>query len=127
VYLALILPNPPAFEAEHRGEASPPTAFRRRMAGFLRHLGREGRYDADAVEAGLGELETLRFAAPDEPPREPRSRSGACATLPIEGLEGGLAGGLSSAYEGEAPGPATVDDDPDAEEASWERWEEVVP
>lgn len=122
VYLALILPNPPAFSAEHRLDASPPAAFRRRMAGFLRHLGREGRYDAAAVEAGLGELETLRFASPDESPREPRTPVGSCAPLPIEGLEGPLAEGPSTAYEAEAG-----DDDAASEEASWDRWEEVVP
>jgi hypothetical protein len=121
VYLALILPNPPAFSAEHRLESGPPAAFRRRMAGFLRHLGREGRYDEAAVEGGLGELEALRFATPDEPPREPRARVGAWAPLPTEGGTEALADGLTAAYEDAADGDET------SEEASWDRWEEVVP
>lgn len=121
VYLAMILPNPPAFSAEHRREGRPPESFRRRMAGFLRHLGERGRYDAAAVEAGLADIEAMRFFHPDEAPPGPRALIGSTSVLPIGAFEDAI-----------APEGLTLSDDvPSEDEAStddgWDRWEEVVP
>jgi hypothetical protein len=121
VYLAMILPNPPAFAAEHRREGRPPEAFRRRMASFLRHLGERGRYDAAAVEAGLTDIEAMRFFRDGDPTPAPRALVGSTAVLPIGAYETLAGEGFSlETTEGEEP----VDG---GEEASWDRWEEVVP
>lgn len=152
VFLATILPNPPELGAEARREGRPPEALRRRMATFLRHLGETGRYGADTVEAGLLEIDTMRFFHPDEAPPGPRALTGSTAALPIGfagtdafGMDGfGMDGFGADAFEPDAfepGGDSSADDeaaddeaanDPSdgeggADEASWDRWEEIVP
>jgi hypothetical protein len=81
-YLALILPNPPAFHEQYeQGEI--PRAFRGRIASFVRILGSRGRYDDAAVAAGVAEAETLSFHREGDPPPAPRTLEGAVAPLPI--------------------------------------------
>lgn len=122
-YLAMILPNPPAFSVEHRREGRPPEVFRRRMARFLRHLGETGRYDAAAVDAGLAEIETMRFFHPDEAPPGPRALSGGTSALPL-----GVVLDADFPLEGEGLESETEGDDETSDgEASWDAWEEVIP
>lgn len=121
VYLAMILPNPPAFSVEHRREGRPPEVFRRRMARFLRHLGETGRYDAAAVEAGVAEIETMRFFHPDEAPPGPRALVGGTSALPLGVV-------LEAGFEVSADGlESETDEHADEGEASWDAWEEVIP
>ncbi len=81
-YLALILPNPPAFHEQYeRGEI--PRAFRARIASFVRVMGTRGRYDDGAVAAGVSEAETLAFHREGEAPPAPRALEGGVAPLPI--------------------------------------------
>jgi hypothetical protein len=151
VFLAMILPNPPELGAEARREGRPPEALRRRMANFLRHLGETGSYGADTVEAGLLEIDTMRFFHPDEAPPGPRALTGSTAALPIGFGAGGIDGfGMdgfepdayeTDAFEGDTVEPDALeaegdsghdgDDDGDDEreggETSWDRWEEIVP
>lgn len=101
-YLACILPNPKAYHS-HWQEGAVPERFRRRVVRFLQTLGARGRYDAEAVAAGLEGIETLAFHRPGSP-RPAREVRGATAPLPF-----GPA--LDRAWE-EAVGP----DDPGAED-----------
>lgn len=130
VFLATILPNPPELGAEARREGRPPEAIRRRMANFLRHLGETGRYGADTVEAGLLEIETMRFFHPDEAPPGPRALTGSTAALPI-GFGGAAVDDFGMLELGEGSSDEGASDDEgvegDADEASWDRWEEIVP
>lgn len=122
VYIAMILPNPPAFSAEHRALGHPPETFRRRMANFLRHLGETGRYDAAAVEAGIAEIEIMRFHRWGDPMPAPRALAGTTAALPIEAFDSGP--GLGAITTSDDAGDTEADD---PAEVSWDRWEEVVP
>ena len=80
-YLALILPNPPAFHEQYeRGEI--PRAFRNRIASFVRVCGTRGRYDAAAVAYGVAEADTLAFHREGDPPPAPRTTEGAVASIP---------------------------------------------
>lgn len=80
-YLALILPNPPAFHEQYvAGEI--PRAFRNRIANFVRVCGARGRYDAAAVAYGVAEAETLSFHREGDPPPPPRTTEGAVAAIP---------------------------------------------
>jgi membrane peptidoglycan carboxypeptidase len=80
-YLALILPNPPAFHAQYEaGEI--PRSFRNRIASFVRMCGTRGRYDAAAVAYGVAEAETLSFHREGDPPAPARTTEGAVAAIP---------------------------------------------
>ena len=81
-YLAMILPNPPAFH-EHYVAGEIPRAFRNRLAGFIRTLGTRGRFDEAAVAAGVAHVETLSFHREGDPPPAPRTLEGGVAPLPI--------------------------------------------
>jgi membrane carboxypeptidase/penicillin-binding protein PbpC len=80
-YLALILPNPPAFHEQYvAGEI--PRAFRNRIANFVRVCGARGRYDEAAVAYGVAEAETLSFHREGDPPPPARTTEGAVASIP---------------------------------------------
>ncbi len=80
-FLALILPNPPAFhEMYERGEI--PRAFRNRIASFVRICGARGRYDEAAVAYGVAEAETLAFHREGDAPPPARTTEGAVAAIP---------------------------------------------
>ncbi len=102
-YLACILPSPKTFHS-HWDEGAVPERFRRRVARFLGTLGSRGRYDAEAVAAGLADLEGLRFHRPGMPRPERPPRRGGTAPLPV-------GAGMDAAWE-EAVGP----DDPGFDE-----------
>lgn len=82
-YLATILPNPNQFHS-HWESAELPDRHRRRVARFLQTLGSRGRYDAEAVQYGLAQLDHFEFHRPGDPVALPPEERGHTAPLPID-------------------------------------------
>jgi hypothetical protein len=122
-YLALILPNPPAFHEQYeQGEI--PRAFRGRIASFIRLMGSRGRYDEAAVAAGVAEAETLSFHREGDPPPAPRVLQGAVAPLPITFFSTVPLARLS-VTDGETEGEVEGEPDDDDDEGFVDPWDEL--
>ena len=84
-YLAMILPNPPAFHEQFEAGAVPPS-FARRVQRFVATLRERGRIDEDAFQLAVEELAAMQFSR-DGTQVGPALR-GSSAALPIEGFSG---------------------------------------
>jgi len=84
-YLAMILPNPPAFHEQYVAGAVPPS-FARRVQRFLGSLRERGRIDEEAYALGVEELTAMSFSRDGE--RVGPALRGSSATLPIQGFSG---------------------------------------
>lgn len=82
-YLATILPNPKGLHS-HWEQNQLPDRHRRRVARFIRTLGSRARYDAEAVEYALAELEHFEFHQPGETVGLPPENRGGVAPLPLD-------------------------------------------
>jgi membrane peptidoglycan carboxypeptidase len=105
-YLAMILPNPTAFHSQWE-QGQVPDSFRRRVARFVRLLGERGRYDAEAVVDGLGELEHFRLVRPGESPACRRA-NGHTTPLPVAA--------------GQPDDQEPVEEEPETEDSGWDEW-----
>jgi hypothetical protein len=116
-YLAMILPNPPAFHEQYDSGAVP-AAFGRRVRRFVDTLREHGRIDEEAYGLALEELADMRFSRDGE--RVGPELRGSSASLPIEGFSG-----MPLLQWSDDPG--AINDSTDEDSSPSASWEESWP
>lgn len=114
-YLAMILPNPPAFH-EHFESGAVPPSFARRVRRFVDAQREHGRIDEAAHEVAVEELSAMRFSRDGE--RVGPELRGGSASLPIQGFSG------MPLMEWSDEATVTDDGDETADERESGDWEE---
>jgi monofunctional biosynthetic peptidoglycan transglycosylase len=81
-FLAMILPNPKAFQEVYEA-GTLPARFGERLRAFLRRMESKGRIDRIALDDGLAELDRFAFHRPGDEPPPPRRLVGSTQALPF--------------------------------------------